>query len=106
MVEIKVDLAGLQELLTFLGVGVTSTKLDAILTLLEQTMNPELQRLTDSVAAIKTVDDSIVALVTGLGQQIRDHANDPVALNALADSLDAEAKKVSDAVAANTPPPA
>ena len=71
-------------------------------------MSAELDRLTASVTKIKDQDDSIIALVNGLAQQIRDNAGNPAALNALADSLDAEATKVADAVTANTttPPPA
>lgn len=68
-------------------------------------MSAELDRLTASVTKIKDQDDSIIALVNGLAQQIRDNANNPAALNALADSLDAEAQKVADAVSANTTPP-
>jgi uncharacterized coiled-coil protein SlyX len=68
-------------------------------------MSAELDRLTASVAKIKTQDDSIIALVNGLAQQIRDNAGNPAALNALADSLDAEAQKVADSVTANTTPP-
>lgn len=66
-------------------------------------MTPELQRLTDSVAALKSADDSLITLVGGLAQIIRDNAGNPAALNALADSLDAEKQKVADAVTANTP---
>jgi uncharacterized coiled-coil protein SlyX len=68
-------------------------------------MSAELDRLTASVTKIKDQDDSIIALVNGLAQQIRDNANNPAALNALADSLDAEAQKVADAVSQNTTPP-
>jgi len=66
-------------------------------------MSPELERLTASVQHLVTVDESLVALVGSLAQTIRDNANDPVALNALADSLDAEATNVAAAVTANTP---
>lgn len=70
-------------------------------------MSTELDRLTQSVARITEQDDSIITLVQGLAQQIRDNANNPAALNALADSLDADSQKVADAVTANTiPPPA
>lgn len=66
-------------------------------------MSAEIDRLTASVANLTTVDDSLVALVGQLAQAIRNNASDPAALNALADSLDTEAQKVSDAVTANTP---
>ena len=66
-------------------------------------MSAELDRLTASVAAEDTVIDSAVALINGLAQQIRDHANDPAALNALADDIDAKSAALSEAVTANTP---
>jgi methyl-accepting chemotaxis protein len=66
-------------------------------------MSAEIDRITASVTNLTTVDDSLVALVTNLAQTIRDNADNPAALNALADKLDAEKQKVSDAVTANTP---
>jgi uncharacterized coiled-coil protein SlyX len=69
-------------------------------------MSAELDRLTASVTKIKDQDDSIIALVQGLAQQIRDNIGNAAALTALADSLDSESQKVADAVSANTTPPA
>lgn len=66
-------------------------------------MTPELQRLTDEVTEMKTVNQSAISLLQNLSQLIRDRANDPVALNALADSMDSETKALADAVTANTP---
>jgi uncharacterized protein (UPF0264 family) len=66
-------------------------------------MSAELDALTASVAKIKSADDSIIALVKGLADQLRANANDPAAINALAAELDAESAAVADAVAANTP---
>lgn len=66
-------------------------------------MSAEIDRLTASVTALTTVDDSLVTLVANLAQTIRDNATDPAALNSLADKLDAEKQKVADAVTANTP---
>jgi uncharacterized coiled-coil protein SlyX len=68
-------------------------------------MSAELDRLTASVAAEKTADESLIALVQGLAQQIRDNATDPAALAALADSLDADQAEIAAAVSANTAPP-
>lgn len=85
---------------------------DAILSLLTKLMrkvdkmSAELDRLTAAVAAEKTADDSLIALVQGLAQQIRDNATDPAALTALADSLDADQAAIAAAVAENTPPAA
>lgn len=74
-------------------------------TLLERTdkLSAEIDRLTASVTALTTVDDSLVALVGNLAQLIRDNAADPAALNSLADKLDAESAKVAAAVTDNTP---
>lgn len=73
----------------------------------ETDMSEAVDRITASVATITSRDDSIIALVGNLAQEIRDAntSNDP-AINALADSLDAESAKVLDAVNANTPAPA
>lgn len=66
-------------------------------------MSAALDRLTAEVAETKTAVNSVLALVEGLAQQIRDNATDPVALNALADELDAQQAALAAAVAANTP---
>jgi chromosome segregation ATPase len=68
-------------------------------------MSIELDNLTREVTEIGTTVDSAVTLITGLAQQIRDLQNDPVALAALANSLDAKANELAAAVAANTPTP-
>jgi hypothetical protein len=49
------------------------------------------------------VIDSAIALIAGLAQQIRDAADEPAKLNALADELDAKANVLAAAVQANTP---
>lgn len=69
----------------------------------ETSMSKELDDLTASVKRSKTVSDSIVTLVQGLAQQLRDAASDPAAIEALAAELDAKTGAVSDAVTANTP---
>ena len=69
-------------------------------------MSKELDRLTASVADLKTVNASAVALVSGLAQQIRDNVTDPTALKALADDIDSDKAALAAAVAANTPPAA
>lgn len=68
-------------------------------------MSATIDRLTASVANLATVDDSLIELVKNLAQTIRNNAEDPAALTALADRLDAEAQTVADAVTANTPEP-
>ena len=89
-------------------------RLNAILRTVNKTyaevmkMSVELDALTAKVTEIETVDDSIIALVQGLAAQIVALKEDPVALQALADSLQGEIDKVQAAVTANTPaePPA
>ena len=66
------------------------------------TMSTELARLQAEVTEMSTVAASAVALIEGLSAQIRDNANDPAALTALADSLDDSGNKLAAAVAANT----
>lgn len=88
--ELSQQLARLQQ-----GVSLLLERIDK--------MSPELQRLTDEVAETKQLAASSVTLINGLAQQIRDNANDPAALNALADDLDGSNKEIADAVTANTP---
>lgn len=68
-------------------------------------MSAAIDRITASVTDIKSKDDSLIALVGTIAQELRDAntANDP-AINALADQLDAESAKVLEAVNANTTP--
>lgn len=60
--------------------------------------------LIAKVAALKTVDDSVLALITGIKAQLDAAiaANDPAALQSLSDSLDAETARLQAAVTANT----
>ncbi len=66
-------------------------------------MSAELDRLTASVAAETSKTESLITLVNGLAQIIRDNTGNPAALTALADSLDAETSKIQAALDANTP---
>jgi len=62
--------------------------------------------LDDVAREIEENDDAIdsaVELLATLSNQIEELKNDPVALQALADQLDANSKKLADAVVANTP---
>ena len=58
-----------------------------------------------AVAAEKTVEDSVIALLGQISQQLKDALanNDPAAMQAVVDQIDANAKALSDAVTANTP---
>jgi len=64
--------------------------------------SPELERLQQEVEQIRTTSISAAALITGLATQIRASKDDPAALEALANDLDASQKSLADAVAANT----
>lgn len=66
-------------------------------------MSDALNRLTAEIAEQKTVIDGAVTLLASLAQQIRDNAGDEDALNALANSLDAQTNELATAVTANTP---
>lgn len=68
-------------------------------------MAGELQRMKDAVARLDTVETSVIALINGLAQQIRDlvaAGADPAALSALADDVNAKADELAAAVTANT----
>ncbi len=77
-------------------------KLDTILAQ-GVSMSAALDKITGEVTETKSIIESAVTLINGLAQQIRDLSEDPAALNALADDLDASSKSLADAVAANTP---
>lgn len=64
----------------------------------------DLDRLARSVTSIEDASDATVKVVTDLAQQIRDAADDPDEMRALADRIDAKAKVLGDAVAANAKP--
>jgi hypothetical protein len=66
-------------------------------------MSAQLDALKAKVARNTTVAESAVTLIKGLAQQIRDNADDPVALQALADELDATDTNLGNAVTENTP---
>lgn len=68
-------------------------------------MAATLDDLVTKVTNLKTVDDSVVALLQGLSAQLKAAiaANDPAKIQAVADALDAQTAELSDAVTANTP---
>ena len=69
-------------------------------------MTTQLQTLTDQVTANNTLIGSAVTLIGGLAAQIQASINDPVALQALADSLKQNDDTLAAALLANTPAPA
>lgn len=66
-------------------------------------MSQALERLTTEVAEMKTVNESAIALLGNLSQQIRDLKDEPAALEQLANDLDAQANALAAAVSENTP---
>lgn len=87
------------------GIEASLSNLTQLVTKGFATMSAELDRLTTEVTETATVIDSAIVLIGGLAQQIRDLQNDPAALSALADSLDAKQAELAAAVAAGTPTP-
>ena len=72
-------------------------------------MSPEGQKLIDEATEAVTVQASAAVLINTLAQFIRDNADDPAALLAKANELDASSTALQDAIVANTPaepPPA
>ena len=82
-------------------------KLDSI-TRRAKAMSLVLDNLKAQVARNTSLEQSAIALIQGLAQQIRDAAGDPAALAELATNLETSATSLSDAIVANTPaaPPA
>ena len=69
-------------------------------------MSQELDRLTQSVSDLKTVDQSAETLLTGLSTLLREALNGPnpaAALTKIADDIDAEKTQMVAAITANTP---
>lgn len=58
-----------------------------------------------AVAAETTVEQSVIALLNGISQQLKDAqaSGDPAALDQVVANINANTKALSDAVAANTP---
>lgn len=66
-------------------------------------MSAELDKLQTDVQRTKDVEDSAILLLQGLSTQIAALRNDPAALTALSESLNAKADELAAAVVANTP---
>ena len=78
---------------------------DLIVAALENAIMPTMQDLKDAVTRNTSVDDSVLALLQGISQQLKDAqaANDPQAITDIINQLDANTQKMTDAVTANTP---
>lgn len=66
-------------------------------------MSAELDSLTAQVHESAAVEASAIILIQGLADQLRAIANDPAAITALADQLNASEQALSAAIVANTP---
>lgn len=66
-------------------------------------MSAELDALEAAVTENEGLDESIIQLVNGLAAQIATLKEDPVKLQALADSLRTQSAALSAAIQANTP---
>ena len=64
-----------------------------------------MQDIQAHIASQSTVEDSVVALLSQVSQQLKDAQaqNDPAAVQAVIDQIDANTQKLTDAVTANTP---
>lgn len=86
-------------------------RLDLITRLLINVIHKEnyimatIQDVSAAVAAESSVDDSIITLLNGIVQQLKDAqaSNDPAALDIVVAGIQANTKKIQDAVTANTP---
>lgn len=65
-----------------------------------------LQDISNAVTAETAVDQSIVTLLNGIVQQLKDAqaSNDPAAMDAVVSNIQANTKILSDAITANTVP--
>ena len=75
----------------------------AALTLKQEQAMTDLTVLTAEVERNITVDESAIVLLTGLAAQIEALKTDPVALQALADTMRGSSDALAAAVLANTP---
>lgn len=63
-------------------------------------MATDLTPLTEAVTKTTGVEDSAVVFIQGLAQKIEQLKTDPIALQGLADTLNAKAQALADAIAA------
>jgi hypothetical protein len=71
----------------------------------EDQLMATMQELQAAVQRNSDVDDSVIVLLNGIVQQLKDAlaSQDPQAIQSVIDSIDADTKKMADAVTANTP---
>lgn len=66
-------------------------------------MNSNMTHLQASVTAMNDTVDSAEALLAGLSQMLKDNAEDPAAINDIANQLDAKQAELAASLVANTP---
>lgn len=66
-------------------------------------MAATLNDLKNAVAAERTVSQSAITLLNQLTGMIQANANDPVAIQAILDDVNAQKQALADAITANTP---
>ena len=64
-----------------------------------------LDPILDKVTVIENRADSLITLVNGLAQLLRDNAADPAAITGIANRLQAQSDEIQAAIDANTPAP-
>lgn len=71
----------------------------------EEKIMATMQELRSAVERNTSVDDSVLTLLSGISQQLKDAQaqNDPQAIQDIINQLDANTQKMTDAVSANTP---
>ena len=79
--------------------GLILEKLECIMTVMDD--------LKAAVARNTAVDESVITLLTGISQQLKDAlaTGNPAAIQEVITQLDANTQKMADAVTANTPTP-
>ena len=96
------------DLLLELGDGIAriEAKLDSLRraeTRRAEMAQADIDRLKAAVTRIEEAGPAVVALITGLAQQIRDAADDPAELQSLSERLETQAQALADAALSNTP---
>jgi hypothetical protein len=71
----------------------------------EIAMSVQLDNLTREVAETKAIEQSAIVLIQGLAARLQEIADDPVAIQALANELDVKAAELAAAIAAVPPLP-
>ena len=66
-------------------------------------MSLELDALTAQVTENESLEQSAITLIQGIAAQLAAAKDDPVKIQALADSLKGSAASLADAITANTP---